>query len=204
MVIRLNLINRSQDVNDSSYVIFQRNVAESFGELAIAWMVIQSLGIQDNHPFTYPMQFQVGAGDAFGNFTPRFEATDGQVFEMVREASGNELRLSAEPASSPKEVEIRNSLTEGAISGRIYRNGLLLAQKTNISPGQKAVFEFKPRIFIGAVSQIEQGQVMNSAILESINTEIDLLGISSADIIITGGGGGPEATEFKFTLANVV
>ena len=121
---------------------------------------------------------------------------------MTREASGDELRITGDPASSPTEVEVRNSLSQGAISANIYRNGLLLAQKTNISPAQKAVFEFKPRIFIGAVSQIEQGQVLNSAILQSVNTELDLLAISSADIVITGGGGGQDATPFVFSLVN--
>ena len=45
-------------------------------------------------------------------------------------------------------------------------------------------------IWIGVVSQIEQGQVMNSAILSDINTEISLLGISRADIVMRGGGAG--------------
>jgi hypothetical protein len=204
MDIQLNLINQSQDVNNSSYVIFQQNVAENFGELAIAWVTVDNLGIGDNHPFAYPMQFQVGAGDAWGNFTPRFNATNGQVFAMVRTNSGDQLQATGDPASSPTEVEIRNSLPEGGISANIYRNGLLLAQKTNVSPSQKAVFEFKPQIFIGAVSQIQQGQVMNSAILQGINTELDLLGLTSADIVITGGGGGPDATPFVFTLTNEV
>ncbi len=203
MDIQLNLINRSDDVNNSSYVIFQKNVAENFGELAIAWRVVKNLGIGDNHPFTYPMQFQVSGGDAWGNFTPMLAATNGQVFAMRREASGDVLRSTGDSASSPTEVEVQNRLPQGAISVNIYRNGLLLAQKTNISPAQKAVFEFKPRIFIGAVSQIEQGQVLNSAILQSVNTEIDLLGISSADIVITGGGGGENSTRFNFSIMNV-
>jgi hypothetical protein len=200
--IQLNLINHSHDVNNSQYVIFQKNVAENFGELAIAWKVVTNLGIGDNHPFKYPMQFQVSGGDAWGNYTPKFDATNGQVYEMVRATSGDELQLSSTQASSPTEVEVLNSLQLGGISANIYRNGLLLAAKTNISPGQKAVFEFKPRIFIGAVSQIVQGQVMNSAILQNVNTEIDLLGIGSADIVISGGGGGPTASDFVFSMTN--
>ena len=45
---------------------------------------------------------------------------------------------------------------------------------------------------------------MNSAIISNINTEISLLGIVSADIVMTGGGSGPNATAFVFTLENVV
>jgi len=201
--INLNLINQSQDINNSSYVIFQKNVAESFEELAVAWRVIENLGHDDHHPFVYPLQFMVSGGDAYGNYTPQFPAADGEAYDMVRSNSGDVLQRSKQPASSPTEVEVRNNLETGAISANIFRDGKLLATKTNISPGQKAAFEFKPRIFIGAVSQIQEGEVMNSAILQGINTELDLLGIFSADIVITGGGGGKSATPFEFKLTNI-
>lgn len=44
---------------------------------------------------------------------------------------------------------------------------------------------------------------MNSAILASINTEISLLGIASAGIVMTGGGAGPDATPFEFSLQSI-
>ncbi len=202
-VIKLNLINLSKDVNNSEYVIFQKNVAEDFEEIAVAWRVVQNLGVQDNHPFNYPLQFKVSAGDAYGNYTPQFDTGDGEGWDLVRSNSGDVLQKSATPASSLTEVEVRNALKVGAISANIYRDGKLLATKTNVSPGQKAAFEFKPRIFIGAVSQVVEGEVMNSAILQTINTEIDLLGVFSADIVITGGGGGKGATPFNFQLTKI-
>ncbi len=203
MDIKLKLINQSHDINNSSIVIFQKNVAEDFDETAIAWRVIQNLGFQDYHPFTYPLNFRVGAGDAWGNYTPDFAATGGQRWEMVRDQSGDVLKLSSTPATNPDEVEIFNALSMGAISGNIYRDGKLVARTTNISPSQKAVFKFLPVIFIGAVSQVEEGDVMDSAVISEINTEINLLGIRCADIIMTGGGGGPDATQFQFNLANI-
>ena len=71
-------------------------------------------------------------------------------------------------------------------------------------PWQKAVFEFKPTIWIGVASQVVQGQVMNSAIISNINTELSLLGIASADIVMTGGGPGANSTPFAFNLENIV
>ena len=203
MDIKLRLVNQSHDVNNSEVVIFQKNVAETFDELAIAWRVIKNLGFQDYHPFTYPMNFTIGAGDAWGNFTPDLQASVSQRWEMVRDNTGDVLKLSSTPAKSPEEVELYNGLKQGAISARIYRDGKLLAHKTNVSPAQKAVFKFLPKIFIGVVSQIEESDVMDSAILSNINTEINLLGVRNADIIMTGGGGGPDATEFQFNLTNI-
>ncbi|MEM8963131.1 MAG: hypothetical protein AAGD38_16725 [Acidobacteriota bacterium] len=201
--IKLNLINNSQDINNSEVLIFQKNVAESFSEISVAWRVIQNLGVQDHHPFTYPLNFFVSAGDSFGNFTPQLEAFEGQAYEVIKDRSGDVLRPSPFPSSSPLDVEVRNNLQTGGVSANIFRDGKLLATKTNVSPAQKAVFRFKPRIFIGVVSQVREGQILDSAIVQQVNTEIDLLGIKSADIIMTGGGGGPSATAFQFQLSNV-
>lgn len=199
--INLNFINKSSDSNNSSVVIFQQNVAEDFDELAVAWRVIKNVGYGGNHPFTYPIQFDVTAKDSWGNPTPELAAYEGQAFDMVRDNSGDVLIRSTTPATSSEQVEIRNGLDQGTIDALIYRGGKLLAQKTNLAPGQKAVFEFHPRIYIGAVSRIEEGQVMNSAILSQVNTELSLFGIASADIVMTGKG--TDAKPYAFQLANV-
>jgi len=204
MDIKLNFINRSMDQSNSRIVIFQKNEAETYDEIAVAWRVIQNCGFGDTHPFTYPMDFKVGVADSWGNFSPQLAATDGDAFEVVISPSGDVLKKSTNPAMSAKEVEIQNNLPLGSISGNIYRDGLLLATKTVVSPGQKAVFQFLPKIFVGVVSQIEQGQVMNSAVISQLNTEIDLFGVTSADLVLTGGGKGPDAKPFEFTLENVV
>ncbi|MFQ3226675.1 MAG: hypothetical protein ACI8RW_000051 [Porticoccaceae bacterium] len=201
--IKLNLINRSNDTNNSQIVIFQKNVAEDFDELAVAWRVIQNCDRNDNHAFNYPLEFQVCANDSCGNFTPQLTAYDGEAFEMVKDTSGDVLSKSSDPAVSAKEVEINNNLSKGAISCNIYRDGKLVAAKTNVAPGQKGVFQFHPTIFIGTASQITEGDVMKSAIIQQINTEISLFGIQSADIVMTGGGSGPGASEFNFHLENI-
>lgn len=201
--IKLNFINRSNDVNNTTIVIFQQNFAADSGDLPIAWKVIQNCGRSDNHPFTYPMDFQVSASDSYGNYTPQLVAYESQAFDMIRSGSGDILQLSTTPAANPTEVEIRNRLTTGAINTGCYRDGKLLAVKTGLAPGQKAVFKFQPRLYIGVVSQIMEGEVMNAAIISQVNTEINLLGIVNADIVMTGGGPGPSSTEFSFALENI-
>jgi hypothetical protein len=203
MDIQLNFVNQSNDTNNSEVVIFQKNVATNFDELSIAWQVIQNCGMGDNHPFSFPMTMEVGASDGWGNFTPRLPAQNGQLFAMQLNASGDQL-VQAGVSTSPSEVQLLNSLPKGAVNANIYKAGKLLAAKTSIAPQQKAVFQFKPTIWIGVASQIEEGQVMNSAIVSNINTEISLLGLAAADIVMTGGGPGANSTPFQFTLSNVV
>lgn len=203
MAINLNFINQSNDLNNSQIVIFQKNVATDFDELAVAWKVIQYCGQGDNHPFVFPMSMYVGASDSYGNFTPQMKAQNGELFKMALTASGDQL-VAGGGGTSPNEVQLLNALPKGAINASIYKDGKLLAIKTSIAPQQKAVFQFKPSIWIGVASQVEQGEVMNSAIISSVNTEISLLGIASADIVMTGGGPGPNSQSFAFNLDNVI
>jgi len=201
--IQLNFINSSNDVNNSEVVIFQKNLAAGAHALAVAWQVIRNCGQGDNHPFVYPLAMMVGAGDSWGNFTPRLAAQNGQVFAMSQTTSGDELGYYG-PATSAVEVQVLNALPQGAISAGVYKAGKLLATRTGIAPQQKAAFRFEPTIWIGAVSQVVEGSVMNSAIVSSIHTELSLLGIASADIVMTGGGPGPKATPLEFTFENIV
>jgi hypothetical protein len=200
--INLRLVNQSNDSSNSMYVIFQKNVATSFEEVAVAWKVVKNLGIGDYHPFQYTYGLQVSAGDSNGNFTPNMSAENGLMYQLVPNSSGHQLVQSG-VAAGPNEIDLLNNLNRGAIDANCYRSGKLVATKTSLAPRQKAVFEFKPYIYIGVASQVEEGEIMNSAVISNINTEISLLGIVSADIVITGGGPGTQSTEFKFTLQNV-
>lgn len=77
MSIQLKFTNNSQDQNNSSVVIFQKNVATDFGELAAAWQVIKNSGQGDNQPFTFPVSMQVGVSDGYGNDMPQPNAQNG-------------------------------------------------------------------------------------------------------------------------------
>jgi hypothetical protein len=105
----------------------------------------------------------------------------------------------------PEERGDRLRRTGRRLAGNsVLRPGRLLATKAGIAPGQKALFQFNQTIWIGVVSQVVQGEIMNSAITSNINTEFSLLGIASADIVMTGGGSGANSTPFTFNLANIV
>lgn len=203
MDIQLNFINQSNDANNSQIVVFQKNVAAGYNELAVAWLVIQNCGAGDNHPFVYPQTMQVSASDSWGNYSPRLDAQPGQAFAVSYTNSGDQLGPYG-PATYPTEVQVLNNLTRGAINAGIYKNGTLLATKTSVAPGQMAAFQFNPTIWIGTASQVIQGSVMDSAIVEQVNTELSLLGIAQADIVMTGGGPGINSQPFSFTLQNIV
>ncbi|GGH66983.1 hypothetical protein HNQ91_001754 [Filimonas zeae] len=199
--IKLNFINQSNDTNNSQIVIFQKT--NSAGDIpAIAWTVIKNCGRDFTHPFEYPMSYQITATDSFGNTSPKLAANNGDQFSFVLEPSGHALHLLQE-AGNPEAVTVANNLAEGAINAGIYKDGRLLAAIDRILPEEKASFSFTPTIWIGAVSQLEEGAVIDTAIAQQIDTEISLLGIQSADIIMRGGGSGPDAKPFTFNLENI-
>lgn len=202
-VIKLNLINQSNDANNSEILIFQKNVTPGFSEIAVAWTVIQNMGQGDHHPFDFPLDLEVDANDAWGNYTPKFPASPGDAYAMVLNTSGDVLQRYPAGAAQPTDIDLRNDLLRGSIGANIYRNGKLLATKTSVAPQQKAVFVFKPTIFIGVASQVQEGSIISSAVLSSVNTELSLLGVRSADILMTGGGPGTNSTPFQFQLQNV-
>jgi hypothetical protein len=202
--IQLNFINQSTDTNNSQIVIFQKNVAGSFNAIAVAWTVVPVSSLGGINPVTFPMTtLSAGASDSWGNYTPMMPAQHGQTFAAVHTATGIDLRSPATPAGT-NEITVTNGMALGAINAGIYRDNKLLAIQTGIPPQQKAVFAFHPTIWVGLAPNIVEGQVMDSAVQTTINTELSLLGIASADIVMSGGGSGATATPITFTLQNVV
>jgi len=200
MDIKINFINKSHDRNNSQVVIFEKNIAAGFEEIAVAWKVIKYCGINWSHQFTYPLDFEVAARDSFGNYSDLKWASYGQKWSVVEDDSGDILQLTDGIIASTSEIAIANGLSVGAIDAEIYRDGSLAAVKNGVSPGEKAVFEFEPYIYVGINSQVQEGEAMNSAVMKDFNTKISLKGINEAELVMTGGGTGIYATPFKFDL----
>lgn len=203
MNIDLTFINQSNELNNPDVVLFQKNIAPGAADNAIAWTVIKNCGRGWSRRIKYPMQFDVAVQDAWGNVSALMPALPCQKWHVASHPSGEVLALDTGPASGFGQVEIRNGFMRGAVHAQVYKDGKLLAAQHNLVPQQTAVFEFKPTIWIGVVSQIEEGEAMSSAILSGISTEISLLGIAKANLIMTGGGVGVTAMPFNFTLVPV-
>ncbi|AWA30756.1 hypothetical protein HYN48_12060 [Flavobacterium magnum] len=195
--LQLNLINRSQDANNSQIVIFQQNEADSYEEIAVAWRVIENCRTGDSYPFRFPMQYIVGANTSDGNYVPTQYAVAGEAFNVTGETQ-YALDFCRRGPEEPQSIQVNNNLNEN-IDVNIYKDGRLLAVKSDVNPSGAAVFEFKPTIWIGVTSNITEGEIMNSAIIANINTELNLLGIAKANIIMTDGGSVTD-NQFQFTL----
>jgi len=198
MEIELTLINRSNDADESHIVIFQKNIAPGAASQVVAWRVVH--GLQKEYPYTvmFPDSLQIAAEDSYGNTTGLVDVEAGQVASAVQDTAGIAVEIQA--GTNGSAILLKNGLSTGAIHGLVYRDFMPIAKQTGISPSQEAIFEFKPTIWVGVMGQVGEGDIMDEAILNDINTEISLLGITKANIIMSGGGVEP----FRFALEGVV
>jgi hypothetical protein len=204
MDIKLRFVNKSNDGNKSEVVIYQKNVLTNMAALSVAWKVIRYCGRDCTHPFVYPDGYEVSITDEHANFTPRLKAKNGQMLSLVQTPTGSRRLLYTGPAGASTELDVLNDMSQGAVDVCIFKDGRLMGVKTSVSPGQKAVFQYQPALWIGVTSEVIQGQPISSAVMSDINTELSLIGIASADIVMTGGGPGEGSTAYEFNLENIV
>lgn len=198
----LNLVNAGVGLEGTEIVLYQKNylrqIEDSNLSPAIAWRQIRNCNYGWHHPFVYSYDIEVAVSDDFGNYSPRVPVTDGQVLEIRPIASGRCLAIAPRQKTSAQ-VKVINKLARGSYTVNIFRSGSVIAQKTSVSPYQSVVFNFNPSIWIGTQKVTENVAYITPYIPQENDIEIPLIGIKSADIIMSGGVSNPLA----FALANI-
>jgi hypothetical protein len=88
-----------------------------------------------------PPTFQISASNDLNEFG-RLVANFGQAYHVILDSSGFVLKPSG-AATSPKEIEVRNDLRQGAIDAHFYIDGQKVATSHSRPPGHKAKFGWK-------------------------------------------------------------
>jgi hypothetical protein len=202
MQVMLNFINRSEAGRHPNVLIFQRNATDDTNISAVAWKVIRNCGKGCTHPFVYSTEFEIGLGDEFGNYSPRLRAERGSLFAVLPCAVGRHLTRRG-AAGNCRHIVLKNELPRGAVNANIYVSGRLMATKTSVAPGQNAVFEFRPTLSIGIAPQVEEGQTVAAAAIDTALTELPLFGLAGADIVMSGSGKESRTAQHEFTLENI-
>lgn len=197
--INLNYINKSTTNVPLQIAISLIDPASGF---AVVWQLIQNCGVNSKHPFTIPVQSQLSISDSYGNFTAEIDALPGQAFAVEMGTTGTEL-VSNGAAANPAAINVSNALAQGSINVYLNKSGKRYAEHSNLAPSSLVCFDLKPKIYIGVTEAATEGMMMNTAIQNSLG-EISLVGVTSADIILTGGGPNQQSTPYTFTLSNVV
>ncbi len=191
--VHLNVIDQTDDVDGVAVVLYRPNLLGSV-EQDVAWTILELQGPGDSQQLTLGA-LSVGATDSFGDQTAQLSANPGSSFQVVDDSSGTTLVATA--SSGTEQISISSGLGQGVLDAEVYENGKLLSVATGVMPGNTAVFRYASSIWIGSASQFVQGEIMQGE--PSDATELDLEGVASADLVVTGGGGQP----YSFTLQNV-
>ncbi len=203
VAIELNFINNSNDMNKSAIVLFQKNLASVADDAPIAWKVIPDSAPGLTHRFVFPTTIDVVATDAEGAIAGPVSGWGSHYFVVGPQSAESAAAFGAAEAAAG-EVQVRNALPGTSITANIFRDGRLLAVKAAVPPQQMAVFQLKPSLWVGAAAAVSEGQALDPETLSNVKTELSLLGLASADIVMSGGGGDVLATPFRFSLQNVV
>ena len=184
-------------------VIFQKNKTWQKQPNIVPWKVIKHCSAHQYHPIEYTDELKVSIGDSWGNFSFPQVVEPQTHYEVMKLPIGRQFRKANQQFRDVRGLTIKNNLHRGAISVNVYRNGRLVAQDPVVIPGQQSFFAFEPILYIGAVSDIQEGIVHHSAVMRNVNTQLSLLGVRSADIVMRDSDPRqPSLQPFSFSLEN--
>ena len=194
--IKLNVINQT-DLTAVNVVICQHNASAGLRANPVAWQVLHNIGRQENRPFELSHEFGILAQDPQGNVTPKVSSRRAQAYALSGLDEGPVLTRVKAAGQQQHSVEVRNLLEAGDAEVRVYKSDRLLALFAGLAPAEVAAFEFQPHIYIGLAGQIQEGSVLSDAAASRITARINLLGVHSADIVISSSDQGPNGANFR-------
>lgn len=188
--IEITYINKSLNKDLPTVFVFTRNETPTFDVLkeGVAWRVLSDIGRASSSHFVFPIETYVGATWMDGqNRTQMLTSTIGKRYTVDKDATGIVLAANGN-ASDAKSIDINNDVNvPNGISAQLYKDGKLMMEKKIVGFGQKATFVLKPKLYWGIASEIQESQLLNSAVLSTNSFfEQDLEGVTKATISLNG------------------
>lgn len=208
MEVKLNFINTTRH-SDLIIVFFQKN-KDDFGGNPIAWKVLKNTANGWGTPFDFSTGYHVAVQNEDGAPTPQLAAKAGDKFIVEKQGDSMKL-LSAGGSPNGSTISILNDLPDQTINALVYKNEDIIAKLDGGPSGRTASFDLGTGLWVGVCEDLEikQGETLPSGTVASINTQLSLLGVKSADIVMKevsqGGHGAYDADKvaFEFSLENI-
>ncbi|NMR26628.1 hypothetical protein HH219_13980 [Pseudoalteromonas sp. NEC-BIFX-2020_015] len=188
--IEITYVNNSMNKDLPKIFVFTKNETPTFDALkeGVAWRVIPDIGRASSSTFVFPIETSVGATWQEGqNKTQVLPSVIGKRYTVDKDDTGVVLAANGN-ASDTKSIDVNNSVNvPNGISAQLYKDGKLMMEKRIVGFGQKATFVLKPKLYWGVASEIEESQLLNSAVLNTDSFfEQDLEGVTKATISLNG------------------
>lgn len=184
----ITYVNETETPDQPTIFVFAKNAASPSDELTgeIAWRVMPDVGTGSSSVLIYPLTFTVRAGDMWGNMTPSLAAEVGGRYEVVDDVTGIVLGPSGS-ASQSNAIEVICQRQKGSINVLLLKDDKAFMLEANVVPAQKATFILEPKLYWGIASDIEEAQLISTAVLQTdVFFEQDLEGVTQATVTLTG------------------
>ena len=187
--VKITYINNSWNRDKPVIFVFATNRVSRFDVLrhGVAWRTISRIGRKSSSCFFYPQKTYVQAMWGGCDKTGILEAVPGQRYTVLEDATGIVL-AHTDRASQPNAIEVSNQVeVDGGIRAQILKGGSPLMVKKSVAYNQKATFILHSKLYWGIASEIEVGQSIESAVLNSDRFWVqDIENISEATVTLVG------------------
>ena len=187
--VNITYYNRSMNNDQPTVFIFTKNYVPTFDVLkdGVAWRTLPNIGKGSSSSFVFPIHSTVQAMWGGCNKTRVIQAEIGKRYTVEKDNTGIVLVPNGD-ASQETAIEVNNTIhVDGGIQAQICKDGKILMTKNIVANDQKATFVLHPKLYWGLASEIQDGQQISSAVLNTDSFfEMDIEGMISADVILTG------------------
>ncbi len=184
----ITFVNNSDDPAPTVFV-FAVNAIPGFDALrdAIVWRVMPDIGRGSSHVFTVLPMCTVQATWGGGNKTMPLAAEVGVRYAVVEDDTGIVL-IADGNASQPNAIDVVSQVqVAGGLNVHLLNDSMLFLQERVTAYGQKATFVLESTLYWGIASDIQEGQILESAVSDTADFfEQDLDGVFGATVTLTG------------------
>lgn len=190
--IKITYTNKSINKDLPTVFVFVKNEIPTFDVLreGVVWRTIPNIGRGSSSSFVFPIVTEVRATWQDGmNGTQILTAEMGKRYTVSQNDSGIVLAANGN-ASDTKSIDVNNDANiQDGVSASLYKDGRLMLEKRIVGYGQKATFVLKPKLYWGIASEIQESELINSAVLNTDSFfEQDLEGVTEVNISLNGNG----------------
>ena len=197
----ITYVNRSDSASQPVIFVFAKNAIPGFDELAdaVAWRVLPDIGKGSSSEFMVLPMCTVQATWGGVNRTQALVAEAGQRYSVIQDDTGIVLTpVGSSTQSNAIEVTCEVQIP-GGVSVQLLNDGKAFMQESIVAFGQKASFIVERKLYWGVASEIQEGQMLATAVLNSdVFFEQSLEGATGATVTLTGN----EWSGFQFEVTN--
>ena len=187
--VEITYVNNSMNPATPTVFIFTKNRVPTFDVLkdGVAWKTMAKIGKGSSCKFTYPIRTTVQAMWGTCYKTHSLDARIGKRYKVEEDETGIVLTPDGN-ASQTTAIEVTNTVqVNGGIKAQLCKEGKVLVTKNVVAYNQKATFILHPKIYWGVASEIQEGQFISSAVLDTDNFfKQELEGVTHARVTLNG------------------